>query len=96
MAGLTSVAATAHPLRDSDGQASLADRDRMGTIGDEITNRLFLAGLELCSALGIARDEAVRVRLEQAVAEVDDAIKDLRQLMLIALAGPPCGETGET
>lgn len=88
MTGL-SPAATVTPLRwDRGDRACPADHDRMGALGDEIINSLFRAGLDVCSALGLAKDESVRVRLERAVDELDDAIKDLRHLMLAVLETP--------
>jgi hypothetical protein len=62
------------------------DHDHISALGDEISNRLFLAGLDLCSALGLVKNEAARERLEQAVSELDDSIKDLRLLMLAVTA----------
>lgn len=85
MTRFTSLAVAPNPSGNlSDGTRS-AHHDRIGALGDEITNQLFLAGLDLCSALSLATDESVRVRLEHAVAEIDDAIKDLRHLMVAAL-----------
>jgi hypothetical protein len=50
--------------------------------GQTISNRLFSAGLDLHFVLMMVRDGPGRHRLEHAVAELDEAIKDLRHLML--------------
>lgn len=86
MAGFTSAPAAAPPPEPPGAAPRTADDDRLSSLGDEINNRLFRVGLDVCSALGLAKDEAVRVRLELVVAELDGAIKDLRQLVLIVLA----------
>lgn len=82
MVRIAPTAAAAWPPWSPGTAASPADDDRLGALGDEVNNRLFRAGLDMCSALGLAKDEAVRMRLKRAVAELDDAIKDLRHLML--------------
>ena len=51
-------------------------------LAQAITNRLFMAGYDLCFVLGMTNDGPGRTRLEHAVGEVDGAIKDLRHLML--------------
>ena len=53
-----------------------------GVCGEAISNRLFSAGLDLHFVLMMVHDGPGRRRLEHAVAELDDAIKDLRHLML--------------
>jgi hypothetical protein len=85
MTWITPVALAVRPPGEPGARARLADDDRIGVLGDEVTNRLFLAGLDLCSALGLATDKSVRLRLEQAITELDEALKDLRHLMLAAL-----------
>lgn len=54
-------------------------------VGQEISRRLFSAGCDLHFALMTVRDEPARYRLEHAVHEVDDAIRELRHLMLAIL-----------
>jgi hypothetical protein len=51
-------------------------------LAQAITSRLFTAGYDLCCVLGMTNDGPGRTRLEHAVSEVDEAIKDLRHLML--------------
>lgn len=82
MPDLRSVTAAVPSPWTPAGRARRVDDDYIGALGDEITNRLFLVGTDLCSAIGLAADEPVRVRLEHAVAEADEAIKALRHLML--------------
>jgi hypothetical protein len=82
----TIVAARARP--DSGDQVSLVRHESMEVLGGAIVNRLFRVGLELCSAVGVTRDESVRLRLEQAVEELDAAVKDMRRLMLAVIEEP--------
>lgn len=59
-----------------------------GALGQAIANRLFSAGFDLHFALALAGDGAspAAQRLRHAVGELDEAIKDLRHLMLTVLA----------
>lgn len=88
MTALTSTAAAVLPPQAPGDRAGLADDDRISVLGDEITNKMFLAGMSLCSAIGLTTDEPVRLRLERAVADLDDALKDLRHLMVAVLDAP--------
>ncbi len=73
------------------GQVGDAEHDRdVGALGQAIITRLFSAGLDLHSALGLAGDGRVTQRLWDAVDELDEAIIDLRHLML-AVLGPSAG-----
>ena len=56
-----------------------------GAVGQEISRRLFSAGCDLHYALMTVREEPARYRLEHAVHEIDDAIRELRHLMLAIL-----------
>lgn len=77
------------PLQNLGDLAGYVDHDRVSALGDEISNRLFLAGLDLCSALGLVKNGPARERLEQAISELDDSIKDLRLLMLAVAQADP-------
>jgi len=59
-------------------------------LGQVIAARLFSAGLDLHSALTLIADGPVSDRLYHAVDELDEAIRDLRHLVL-ALPGPTAG-----
>jgi hypothetical protein len=59
-------------------------------LGQEISHRLFSAGLDLDFALSLDGDGPAADRLRHAVAELDEAIKDLRHLML-GVPGPAAG-----
>ena len=64
--------------------------DEVGGLGQAICHRLFSAGLDLDFALSLDGDGPAADRLRHAVAELDEAIKDLRHLML-AMPGPAAG-----
>lgn len=51
-------------------------------LGQAISSRLFCASLDLHFVMMTRHDRAGGLRLEHAIAEIDDAIKDLRHLML--------------
>jgi hypothetical protein len=72
------------PHRTSAPQGVAAENHAVdpGVCGEAISNRLFSAGLDLHFVLMMVHDGPGRRRLEHAVAELDDAIKDLRHLML--------------
>ena len=73
------------------GQVQGRGRDRdVGDLGQSIATRLFSAGLDLNSVLMLTGDGPARQRLRQVVEELDEAIKELRHLML-AVAGPAVG-----
>jgi hypothetical protein len=66
--------AGSHPDSGAPGQAA--------ALGQAISNRLFSVGLDLHFVM-MTRHEGPGVpRLEHAIAEIDDAIKDLRHLMV--------------
>jgi len=59
-------------------------------LGQGIAARLFIAELDLHSALTLIADGPVADRLYHAIAELDGAIRDLRHLLL-AVQGPTAG-----
>jgi hypothetical protein len=54
----------------------------VGALGQAIATRLFSAGLALNSALSRIRDGPAADRVRQAVDDIDEAIRDVRRLML--------------
>jgi hypothetical protein len=68
----------------------LGDGGGAGVLGQQISHRLFSAGLDLDFALSLDGNGPASDRLRHAVAELDEAIKDLRHLMLAA-PGPAAG-----
>lgn len=75
------------PSRREDGvppggeQPPAEDADP-GAFGQEISNHLFSAGLDLHYTLMTMPAGPGRDRVEHAIAQIDDAIKDLRHLMV--------------
>lgn len=53
-----------------------------GALGEAIANRLFSAALDLHFALMVAGEGVVAPRLRHAIEQLDEAVKDLRHLML--------------
>jgi signal transduction histidine kinase len=55
------------------------DRDRIAqAVNDVVVRRLFAAGLDLESALGLMGEHRATARICHAVGELDQAIRDLR------------------
>jgi hypothetical protein len=77
------------PQPDDDVPDPGYDRD-VGALGQQIAARLFIAGLDLDSALTLIADGPVADRLQAAIGELDGAIRDLRHLLL-ALPGLASG-----
>lgn len=77
------------------GELSLAaDRERIARdLHDTVIQRLFATGLSLQSSLPLAEDVELRSRVEQAVAELDDTIRQVRTT-IFALEPPPSAERG--
>jgi len=76
--GLALVAARAQLNRAR--TVLLEDRDRIARdMHDHVIQRLFATGLSLQAASRLAQQSAVRARLEDAVDDLDDAIKDIRR-----------------
>lgn len=65
-----------------------ADPDAQAALGQAIAARLFSVGLDLHVVLGLTTHPAARARLEGAICELDDVIKDVRRLAL-RLTEPP-------
>ncbi|MEU6135071.1 GAF domain-containing protein [Nocardioides sp. NPDC047086] len=56
------------------------DRDRIGRdLHDIVIQRLFVIGLRLQGGLNLAENPKLRARLDQAVEDIDDTIRDLRR-----------------
>ncbi len=65
--------------RDRSTMALMGDRDRIARdMHDHVIQRLFATGLSLQSASRIATSERVRVRIEEAVDDLDVAIREIR------------------
>jgi signal transduction histidine kinase len=76
--GLALVAARSQ--RDRSRVAMLEDRDRIARdMHDHVIQRLFATGLLLQSTSRLAEHPTVRARLDEAVDNLDAAIKDIRQ-----------------
>ncbi|WP_460968067.1 GAF domain-containing sensor histidine kinase [Pedococcus soli] len=76
--GLALVAASAQ--KDRAVVALLEDRERIARdMHDHVIQRLFATGLSLQASGRLAQHPMVRSRLEEAVGELDLAIKDIRQ-----------------
>lgn len=76
--GLALVAARAQRYRSL--VALLADRDRIARdMHDHVIQRLFATGLSLQGATHLATHPTVHARLEEAVDDLDEAIKDVRR-----------------
>lgn len=69
-------------------QAALAERDRAaGELHDHLIQRLFATGMSLQGGARRITDEDARRRVERAVEELDETIRELRTSLL---ARPPC------
>ena len=74
------------PVRGGDGaEAALLlarDRDRIAEdMNDVVVRRLFSAGLTLETALGLIGDHPVARRVQQAIDQLDLAIRDVRNVV---------------
>jgi len=79
-AAVTLVAASAQ--RDRERMGVLEDRERIARdMHDVVIQRLFATGLGLQSATRLATHPVVRSRIEEAVDELDIAIKDIRAMI---------------
>jgi hypothetical protein len=74
----------------SEPACDLGSGGDVGALGEAISRRLFSAGLDLDFALSLDGNGPVAGRLRHAVAELDQAVKDLRSLMF-AVPGPASG-----
>ncbi len=75
-----------------DQQTRHPDSYDAGALGQAISNRLFSAGLDLDFALTLTGNGPARMRLEHAVTQLDEAIKELRHLVIAVIEPPPCLE----
>jgi signal transduction histidine kinase len=90
-AGLALIAARAQ--RDRSRMALLEDRDRIARdMHDHVIQRLFATGLSLQSAARLAQHPTVRVRLDDAVDDLDSAIKDIRHTIFELHRPLPTGD----
>jgi hypothetical protein len=89
-AGPTQSADPSAPAGPSDDARDGSRGTDAGALGQAIAARLFSAGLDLHFALMLSGDGPAAQRLRHAVGELDDAIRDLRSLLL-ALPGPAAG-----
>jgi two-component system, NarL family, sensor histidine kinase DevS len=69
----------ARAQRDKSRMALLEDRDRIARdMHDHVIQRLFATGLSLQSAIRFAQHPVVQARVEDAVTDLDSAIRDIR------------------
>ena len=92
--GLALVAATAQ--HDRAAVAMFEDRERIARdMHDHVIQRLFATGLSLQAGERLAQHPVVRTRIEEAVAELDLAIKDIRRAIYqLTPAQPVAGLRG--
>lgn len=92
--GLALVAARSQ--QDRSRLAILEDRDRIARdMHDHVIQRLFATGLSLQSTSRLAEHPTVRVRLDEAVDNLDAAIKDIRQTIFELHRAKPTRELRE-
>ncbi|HEY5248570.1 MAG TPA: histidine kinase, partial [Dermatophilaceae bacterium] len=92
--GLALVAARAQ--QDRSRLALLEDRDRIARdMHDHVIQRLFATGLSLQSTSRLAEHPTVRARLNEAVDNLDAAIKDIRQTIFELHRAKPARELRE-
>ena len=92
--GLALVAARGQ--QDRSRLALLEDRDRIARdMHDHVIQRLFATGLSLQSASRLADHPTVRTRLDEAVDNLDAAIKDIRQTIFELHRAKPTRELRE-
>jgi signal transduction histidine kinase len=92
--GLALVAARSQ--QDRSRLAMLEDRDRIARdMHDHVIQRLFATGLSLQSASRLAEHPVVRTRLDEAVDNLDAAIKDIRRTIFELHRAKPTRELRE-
>jgi signal transduction histidine kinase len=92
--GLALVAARSQ--QDRSRLAMLEDRDRIARdMHDHVIQRLFATGLSLQSAARLAEHPVVRTRLDEAVDNLDAAIKDIRRTIFELHRAKPARELRE-
>ncbi len=89
--------AAARGQRDRSRMALLEDRDRIARdMHDHVIQRLFATGLSLQSASRLAQHPTVAERLDEAVDDLDIAIKDIRHAIFeLHRQGPASGQAGD-
>jgi len=91
--GLALLAARSQ--RDRSRLALFEDRDRIARdMHDHVIQRLFATGLSLQAAARLATHPSVRARLEEAVDDLDAAIKDIRHTIFELHRARPIRELG--
>ena len=94
MTGLTRANPAVAPPRVPEEQFRHPDSHDAGVLGQAISNRLFSAGLDLDFALTLTGNGPARMRMEHAVTQLDEAIKELRHLMIAVIEqAPVIGQT---
>jgi signal transduction histidine kinase len=89
--GLALVAARGQ--QDRSRLALLEDRDRIARdMHDHVIQRLFATGLSLQSTSRLAEHPTVQARLDEAVDNLDAAIKDIRETIFALHRARPVGE----
>ncbi|MBO0893294.1 MAG: GAF domain-containing protein [Acidimicrobiales bacterium] len=72
----------------------VVDRERIARgLHDQVIQRLFGTGLALQAMLPLTGDEALRGRLDEAIAQLDETIRQVRTT-IFALEPPPSAERG--
>lgn len=72
----------------------VADRERIAReLHDQVIQRLFGTGLALQAMLSLTDDETLRGRIDEAVAQLDETIRQVRTT-IFALEPPPSAERG--
>lgn len=67
------------------------DRERIDLVlNDVVVRRLFTAGLDLQAVLGVMGDDPMSGEIRHAVAELDQAIRDIRDAVFDHLAVRDC------
>ncbi|MES9607207.1 GAF domain-containing sensor histidine kinase [Actinomadura sp. NPDC048032] len=79
--------------RDAERLALLEDRDRIAKdLHDTVIQRLFATAMGLMAAIKITQKREVAVRVQRAVDDLDDTIRQIRS-SIFALQGPETDET---
>jgi signal transduction histidine kinase len=83
----------AHNRADRERLAVYADRDRIGRdLHDIVIQRLFAIGLSLQGGLKWTEDPQLRDRIDEAVDEIDETIRDIRRSIFELASVPQDGD----
>lgn len=95
LAGAIGISVENARLHARIGQLGLAaERERIARdLHDTVIQRIFATGLALQSALPLAEPPEVRARIEEAIADLDDTIRQVRTT-IFALEPPPTASHG--